>query len=95
MIALDTNLLVYAHREDSEWHQEALGRLRGLAEGTRRWAIPWPCVHEFISVTTHPAIYAPPTPLPLALETIQVWINCPSWLANSTRQILLSLKPQE
>jgi len=23
MIAIDTNILVYAHREDSSWHKEA------------------------------------------------------------------------
>jgi predicted nucleic acid-binding protein len=34
-------------------------------------------VHEFISITTHPAIYDPPTPLPLALEAIQVWLGSP------------------
>jgi toxin-antitoxin system PIN domain toxin len=78
LIAVDTNLLVYAHREDSEWHTEALALLKGLAEGSRRWAIPWPCVHEFISIATHPSIYVPPTPLPVALEVMQVWLNTPS-----------------
>jgi uncharacterized protein len=31
MIALDTNLLVYAHREDSPWHDAACARLTELA----------------------------------------------------------------
>jgi len=78
MIAVDSNLLVYAHREDSEWHREALAALRGLAGGARRWAIPWPCVHEFISIATHPAIYMPPTPLPLALDAVRGWLDCPN-----------------
>jgi len=46
MIAVDTNLLVYAHRADSEWHDRAAARLRGLAEARAPWAIPWPCIHE-------------------------------------------------
>lgn len=75
MIAVDTNLLVYAHRQDSEWHREALALLKQLAEGAVRWAIPWPCVHEFVSVTTHPLIFAPPTPLPVALDAIGVWLD--------------------
>ncbi len=32
MIAIDTNILVYAHREDSEWHEAAYARVADLAE---------------------------------------------------------------
>ena len=78
MIAIDTNLLVYAHRSDSEFHAEASEVLGKLAEGNARWAIPWPCVHEFISITTHPRIYDPPSPLKTALKAIQTWIESPS-----------------
>lgn len=53
-------------------------RAAGHDRGSGRWAIPWPCVHEFIAITTHPAIYDPPTPLPLALEAIEVWLRSPS-----------------
>ena len=42
MIAVDTNLLVFAHRADSIWHDAAAIALRGLAEGRAAWAIPWP-----------------------------------------------------
>ena len=78
MIAIDTNLLVYAHRTDADFHSKALHSLRQLAEGNARWAIPWPCIHEFISISTHPRIYAPPSPLDLALKTLQTWIESPS-----------------
>ena len=61
MIAVDTNLLVYAHREDSPWHDAAYGSIVELAEGRGPWAIPWPCLHEFLAIVTHPKIYAPPT----------------------------------
>lgn len=61
MIAVDTNILVYAHREDSDFHKEALNALLLLAGGSRLWGIPWPCVHEFVSIVTHPSIYSPPT----------------------------------
>ena len=68
MIAVDTNVLVYAHREDSEWHERAEQVVRGLAEGAATWAIPWPCVHEFLAITTHPRIFRTPTPIPAALD---------------------------
>lgn len=75
MIAVDTNILVYAHRGDSRWNQPALAVLLELASGPRRWAIPWPCVHEFLAVVTHPRIYAPPTPIATALRAVDVWLS--------------------
>ena len=78
MIAVDTNILVHAHRRDSEWHDRAEPVVRGLAEGTSRWAIPWPCVHEFLAVVTHPRIYKPPTPLDRALDQVDAWMESPS-----------------
>ena len=78
MIAIDSNLLVYAHREDSVWHEAAYRRLTELAEGQATWAIPWPCVHEFIAIVTHPKIYTPSTPLPIALDQVDAWLASPS-----------------
>jgi uncharacterized protein len=77
MIAVDTNILVYAHRADSPWHSQALERLLSLAEGSRRWGIPWACVHEFIAIVTHPRIYRPPTPLATALDAVRAWTDSP------------------
>ncbi|MGC2111785.1 MAG: TA system VapC family ribonuclease toxin [Candidatus Korobacteraceae bacterium] len=78
MIAVDSNVLVYAHREDSAWHDAAYACVRGLAEGRDPWAIPWPCVHEFLAIVTHHRIYAPPTPLTRALDQVQSWLESPS-----------------
>ncbi|HKX07686.1 MAG TPA: TA system VapC family ribonuclease toxin [Stellaceae bacterium] len=78
MIAVDTNLLVYAHREDSPFHKAAFEQLGALAAGSASWAIPWPCLHEFLAIVTHPRIYAPPTPLPAALDQVDAWLESPS-----------------
>jgi hypothetical protein len=78
MIAVDTNLLVYAHREDSAWHDVAYARIEELAEGRTPWAIPWPCVHEFVAIVTHPRIYSPPTPLAGAIDQIEAWLESPT-----------------
>ena len=67
MIALDTNLLVYAHREDSEFHAKARATVDSLRRQPGSWAIPWPCVPEFIGIATHPGIYRPPSTLSEAL----------------------------
>ena len=78
MIAVDTNLLVYGHREDHEWFGSASECLRGLAEGVDAWAVPWPCLHEFLAIVTHPRIFVPPTPLELALDQVAAWLESPS-----------------
>lgn len=78
MRAVDTNILVYAHREESEWHSAARSCIQALAEGSASWAIPWPCVHEFLAVVTHPKIYAPPSPLPTALDQVEAWLESPT-----------------
>lgn len=70
MIAVDTNLLVYAHREDAIFHVEASTALAKLAVGSERWAVPWPCAHEFIAIVTHPKIYKVPTPIEDALQAL-------------------------
>lgn len=77
MRAVDTNILVYAHREDSPFHAQALATMLDLANGSARWAIPWPCLHEFIAIVTHPRIFDPPSPLETALEAMRRWIESP------------------
>ncbi len=78
MIAIDTNILVYAHREDSSWHKEADHCITNLAESSAAWAIPWPCIHEYLAITTHPKIYKLPTPLKIAIKQIECWLEAPS-----------------
>jgi toxin-antitoxin system PIN domain toxin len=78
VIAVDTNLLIYAHREDSQWHEAAADRMASLAEHRAPWAIPWPCLHEFLAIVTHPRIFSPPTPLAAALDQVEAWLESPS-----------------
>jgi len=69
--AVDTNLLVYAHRSEAVFHSIARSSIETLAAGRSPWAIHWPCVHEFIAVVTHPRIYKTPTPIRDALDQIR------------------------
>jgi uncharacterized protein len=77
LIAVDTHILVCAHRRDTPWHKTAAACLRELAEGAAAWALPWPCVEEFLSIVTHERIFSPPTPLPRALEQVRAWLESP------------------
>jgi len=78
LIALDANILVYAHREESPHHAQALRLMRQLSEGSEPWAVPWQCVSEFLRVVTHPKIFRPPTSLADALETVDDLLSSPS-----------------
>lgn len=78
MIAVDTNVLVYAHREDSADHAEARTFLEDVASSPAPWGIPLQCLVEFVGVVTHPRIYAPPTPLPTALDVVEALRDVPS-----------------
>ena len=73
MIAVDTNILVYAHRAEMPFHKIARGKLEALISETANWAIPWPCVHEFIAVVTNPRIFKTPTPIVVGFDTISSW----------------------
>ena len=70
MIAVDTNLLVYAHRTDSPFHAAARALIESLGGGAAQWAIPWPCVHEFAAIVTNARIFKTPTPLERAIKQI-------------------------
>jgi toxin-antitoxin system PIN domain toxin len=78
VIALDTNILVYAHRTDSPFHAPAAERITELAQGSGAWAIPWPCVHELLAIVTNPRIYDPPSAITVALDYIDALFQSPS-----------------
>ena len=73
MIAIDTNLLVYAHRGEMPFHARAANCLRELAQARAAWAIPWPCLHEFFGVVTNARIYKTPTTVVQAIAQIDAW----------------------
>lgn len=78
MIAVDSNILIYAHRTDSPFHEVAAKRITELAQGGAPWAIPWPCVHEVLAIVTTPRIYDPPTAFGVALDYVGALIQSPS-----------------
>jgi uncharacterized protein len=78
VIAFDTNILVYAHRRDSGFHEPAATTVRQHAESGKPWAIPAPCLHEFLAVVTHPRIYAPASTLADARAQVRAWLESPS-----------------
>jgi uncharacterized protein len=78
VIAVDTNILVYADREESALHAEALQAVRRLAEGDEAWAIPVFCVGEFLRVVSHDRLFDPPTPVMEAMDSVDSLLASPS-----------------
>ena len=77
MIAVDTQLLVYAHRGELPSHGATLRALRDLASSGEPWAIPWPCVHEFLSIVTRRGIFDPPSTLSDGFTALDRWRQSP------------------
>jgi uncharacterized protein len=94
LIAVDTNILVYAHRQDSPFHKPAFDCVKSLAEGADAWAIVWPSIHEFYAIATHPRVYAPPSTAAQAIAQIEAWLASPTLvLLAESEQHWPTLKP--
>lgn len=77
MIAVDSNLLVYAHRAESPFHVPAFECVKSLAEGGQPWGMPVSCLHEFLSVVTNRKIFNPASGFDQALAQVDAWIASP------------------
>jgi toxin-antitoxin system PIN domain toxin len=77
LVAVDTNVLVYAHRREAAEHEVAVEIVRERATGVDAWAIPWPCVYEFFSVVTNVRIWKQAASTPQ-----QAWTQLAAWFAS-------------
>jgi hypothetical protein len=83
VLAVDTNILVYAHRREGDEHEVAMETVRELAEGAELWAIPWPCAYEFFSVVTNVRIWKDAASTPR-----QAWAQLEAWLGSPSLRLL-------
>ncbi len=77
MIAIDTNVLVYAHRLDLPDHREAAAAVDGALAGGETVGLPWPVLHEFLAVVTNPRAFVEPTPFDVAVGQAEHWLSSP------------------
>jgi hypothetical protein len=83
LIAVDTNILVYAHREELPLHEAARQRLIELAQSPARWAIPVFCLGEWIRVITHPKLFDNPHTASEAADALSRIMESPSLMILS------------
>jgi toxin-antitoxin system PIN domain toxin len=77
VIAVDTNVLIYANRSELPLHDKARARLVELAEGSDPWALPCVVVWGFLRIVTQP-IFDPPTPMSQAVEFVARLLASPT-----------------
>lgn len=68
MIAVDTNILIYANRGDGPHGNVAREAMNGLIGTGAPWAIPWPCIHEFLAVASNPRVFANPLDMLVGID---------------------------
>jgi toxin-antitoxin system PIN domain toxin len=75
----DVNVLVYAHREDTDQHKQSLAWLETRINSDESFAISELVLSGFLRIVTHPKIFNPPSKLEDALtfiEQIRNQTNC-------------------
>jgi toxin-antitoxin system PIN domain toxin len=77
VIAVDTNVLIYANRAELDLHDVARQRLVALAEGDEPWAMPVVAAWGFVRIVTQ-TIFDPPTPVAQALDFVDNLLASPS-----------------
>jgi toxin-antitoxin system PIN domain toxin len=78
MILLDVNVLVYAHREESEQHHEYLEFLESALDGVYSVGLSELVLSGTLRILTHPKVFSPPTPLAKAIEFVSALRNHPN-----------------
>jgi len=68
VVLADVNVLVYAHREDTEHHLACRSWLEATINGEERYGVSELVLSGFVRITTHPKVFASPSPLMVALE---------------------------
>lgn len=79
MIAIDTNLLVYAHRTGAVEHAAARRTLERAAR-TGGWGFALPCITELFSVVTHAACPPRPSTTKQAMDYVEGLIEGGAWI---------------
>ena len=82
MRAVDASVLAFAINRYAPEHARASAILEGLVNGAAPWALPWPAVHDFLGLVTHPHSVARP------LSPADAWAFVAELAAAPTARLL-------
>ena len=77
MIAVDTNVLVYAADADSPFHTPCRDWLERQRARPDAWYTTWPILYEFLRVATHPRVMRQPWGASAAWEFVTALLASP------------------
>jgi len=77
VFVVDTNILVYAANEDSQFHEPCRTAIEGWRRQQGAWYLTWTIVYEFLRVVTHPKVLRKPCTLQRAWKFIEVLLASP------------------
>lgn len=81
MIAIETNILVYAHRPEMPLHERAKRLLEETVSNGLRYGLPMHCLVEFSGVVRHSKVFQVPSSPAQVRDQIEAWLEPPSaWL---------------
>lgn len=75
MIAIDANLLVYAHVRSFDQHDAARAWLEDQLASALRVALPWSVLLAFIRLVTNPRVFTEPEPISEAWAQVERWLD--------------------
>ena len=81
MILLDVNVLVDGFRQDAPRHALVRPWLEQTIRSESAFAVADLVLSGFLRVVTHPKVFDPPTPLPVALEFVDALKAQPNYVA--------------
>jgi len=79
VLAVDTNVLVYAADMDSQFHAPCRGWLDRQRMRPDAWYTTWAILYEFLRVTTHPRVMRQPWSAPAAWDFIMALLASPGF----------------
>jgi toxin-antitoxin system PIN domain toxin len=78
VFVVDTNVLIYAADQDSEFHQPCRAKLEQWRRQTSPWYLTWSICYEFLRVSTHPKVFRRPWAVTAARQFLDAVLAAPS-----------------
>ncbi len=78
MLAIDTNILVYAHFDRYPQHEKARAFVEEQLLAGNDWCLGWQIYYEYLRIVTHPRVHEKPLTLAKAMADLEPYLSSPS-----------------
>jgi hypothetical protein len=77
VLVVDTNILVYAADQDSQWHAVCNAWIERRRVQPDAWYVTWSILYEFMRVATHPRVLRKPWSAGQAISFVSALLTSP------------------